>query len=196
MSFVIFDLEYTSWKGCQEKGWKGKQKKEIVQCAAIKVSDDLMTVLGEFNVYCRPKINPVLSEYFKNLTGITNQLIQKEGVSFLKAYRQFKKFVGSDKCFSHAWGRPWEDKADGDIIQENLKLNNLAEDDAICYYNIAAWFQEKYQENHLKNIPKSSGQIAKVLKRDAVLKKRGLDEHNALYDVYSILEGLRFFEKH
>lgn len=29
MSFVIFDTEYTSWKGCQEYGWQGMQKKVL-----------------------------------------------------------------------------------------------------------------------------------------------------------------------
>ena len=31
MSFIIFDTEYTSWKGCLENGWSGNHKKEIVQ---------------------------------------------------------------------------------------------------------------------------------------------------------------------
>ena len=36
MSFVIFDTEYTSWKGCLEHGWVGNQKKEIVQINAAQ----------------------------------------------------------------------------------------------------------------------------------------------------------------
>lgn len=81
MSFVIFDTEYTSCKGCQEHGWRGRQQREIVQISAIRVSNDLR-VLDTFNVLCRPSINPILSDYFVNLTGITNKQIQSHGVSF------------------------------------------------------------------------------------------------------------------
>ena len=66
MAFVIFDTEYTSWQGCQEHGWHGKHKREIVQIAAIKVSNDLR-VLDTFNVLCKPNLNPILSDYFIKL---------------------------------------------------------------------------------------------------------------------------------
>lgn len=192
MSFVIFDLEYTTWKGCQENGWKRNQKKEIVQISALKISDRLK-VLDEFNSYCQPKINPILSDYFENLTGITNQFIQKNGISFSEAYKKFKKFVSNDACFSHSWGKPFYDLADGNIIQENLQLYNLPKDSSIRYYNIAEWFKNKYQEAQLNKFPESSGKIAKVLGKEKILTHLGLDEHNALYDVYSILEGIKSF---
>ena len=80
MSFVIFDTEYTTWPGCQENGWIGKQKKEIVQIAAIKVTDQLK-VIDEFNALCKPVINPVLSDYFTKLTHITNEQVEKYGES-------------------------------------------------------------------------------------------------------------------
>ena len=42
------------------------------------------------------------------------------------------------------------------------------------------------------NITKqSSGQIGKILGLDKEIAHLNLDEHNALYDVYSILLGLR-----
>ena len=91
MSFVIFDTEYTSWKGCLEHGWVGNQKKEIVQIASIKVSDKL-EVLGQLNLFCKPLVNPVLSDYFVKLTNITNECIDEFGVSFNDAYNKFKEF--------------------------------------------------------------------------------------------------------
>lgn len=46
MSFIIFDTEYTSWAGCQTGGWRGKQKREIVQISAIRVSNDMRDLLS------------------------------------------------------------------------------------------------------------------------------------------------------
>lgn len=194
MAFIIFDTEYTSWKGCQEHGWHGHQKREIVQIAAIKVSNDLR-VLDTFNVLCIPAINPVLSDYFIKLTGITNSQIRNRGISFQKAYKKFKKFVGTAKCLSHGYGGKWEEKSDGDIIIENLKLYKMPIDKDIEYHNIAAWLVPEYKKARLREHPKNSGKIAKTFNMDYKIKKLGIDEHNALYDSYSILMGIKYFKK-
>ena len=194
MSFIIFDTEYTSWRGCQEHGWHGKQKREIVQISAIRVSNDLR-VLDTFNVLCKPQINPVLSDYFTNLTGITNSQIQRKGISFQKAYKKFIKFVGKSHCLSHGYGGKWEDKCDGAIINENLILYKMPMDKNIKYHNIAAWLIPEYKKIKMKEHPKNSGRIAKYLNMDNKIKNMGINEHNALYDSYSILMGIRYFRK-
>ena len=192
MSFVIFDTEYTTWPGCQEKGWHGSQKREIVQLAALKVSDNL-EVLDTLNLLCRPMVNPVLSDYFIGLTGITNEMVKEQGMPFEQAYRQFQKFVGKDKCLSHSFGCPWENWSDGFVVEENLKINQIFDERPLSYYNVAAWLAKQYQKNGIQNPPKSSGQIAKILGVDNQIQDLGLDEHNALYDVYSIQMGIRYF---
>ena len=194
MSFVIFDTEYTSWPGCQEHGWHGRHKREIVQISALRVSDDLR-VLKTFNVLCKPTINPTLSDYFTNLTGITNKQIQHKGVPFQTAYKRFKKFVGNANCLSHGYGGKWNDKCDGNIIQENLRLYNMPVDDDIIYHNISAWLIPEYKKIKLREHPKNSGKIAKALHMDSKIKNLGIDEHNALYDSYSILMGIKYFRQ-
>ena len=194
MSFVIFDTEYTSWRGCQERGWHGKQKREIVQISALRVSNDLR-VLDTFNVLCKPVFNPILSDYFTNLTGITNAQIQRKGVSFQTAYKKFKKFVGKSHCVSHGYGGKWDDKCDGEIILENMRLYKMPLDTGIKYHNIAAWLIPEYKKIKLYEYPKNSGKIAKYLHMDNKIKILGIDEHNAMYDSYSILIGLRYFRK-
>ena len=192
MSFVIFDTEYTSWHGCQEHGWHGRQKREIVQISALRVSNDLR-VLDTFNVLCKPTINPILSDYFIKLTGITNEQIQRRGISFPKAYKKFKKFVGKSHCLSHGYGGKWSDKCDGEIILENLKMNKMPIDDDIKYHNISAWLIPEYNRARMREHPKNSGKIAKFLHEDNKITKLGIDEHNALYDSYSILMGIKHF---
>lgn len=192
MSFVIFDTEYTTWKGCNENGWHGFQKKEIVQIAAIKINSDL-EVTTDFNRLCKPQINPVLSDYFVNLTHITNEDVAQNGILFADAYAAFKKFVGADVCFSHGWGGNFNDKSDGDIIKENLQLYGLPKDNDITYRNIAPIFKQLYDKHHINIMRQSSGEIVHLLGIEAAVKN--LNIHNALFDVYSILEGLEYFKQ-
>jgi hypothetical protein len=71
----------------------------------------------------------------------------------------------------------------------------MPKDDLIEYHNIAAWLVPEYNKIRLREHPKNSGKIAKTLHMDYKIKNMGIDEHNALYDSYSILMGLRFFRK-
>ena len=192
MSFVIFDTEYTSWKGCQENGWKGKQKKEIVQIAALKVSDELRTV-GEFNALCQPEINPVLSDYFVNLTGITNEQIKKYGKTFAEVYQKFEKFAGEDVCYSFGWGRDYFSKSDGAILEENFSLYHINVHKNLVYRNIADIFKRLYIENNMAVEMQCSGEVAKFLEIDETIGNMSLKAHNALYDVHSLVAGLRYF---
>ncbi|MEE6207446.1 MAG: exonuclease domain-containing protein [Alphaproteobacteria bacterium] len=193
MSFVIFDTEYTTWKGCIEHGWLGNQKKEIVQIAALKVSDNL-DVIDTFNILCKPIVNPILSEYFENLTGITNEMVAKDGVSFLSAYERFVDFIDGNICFSHGWGGDYFSKSDGLIIDENLRINNIKPIKTNEYRNIAAIFMELYAKHNIDIKKQSSGQIVNLLNIKDKISSLGLDEHNAFFDVYSVLEGLKFFK--
>jgi len=192
MSFIIFDTEYTTWPGCQENGWHGNQKKEIVQIAALKISDD-WNVTDRFNTLCQPIINPKLSDYFIKLTRITNEQVQKKGVSFASAYQKFESFVGNDICYSHAWGSDYQNESDGNIIRENLRLNQITASREIIYRNIAPVFNRLYNENNITISKQASGEIVHLLGIEKNLADLGLNVHNAFYDVYSIFEGLKFF---
>lgn len=192
MSFIIFDTEYTTWLGCQKNGWKGNQKKEIVQISALKVSNQL-EVISEFNILCKPVINPILSNYFVQLTHITNEQVEKHGESFLSVFQKFESFVGNDVCYSHAWGKDYNDESDGNIIKENILLNKISNPKTIIYRNIAFVFNELYKKNNIKIKKQSSGQIAKLLGIENDIAHIKSSSHNAFYDVYSILTGLKYF---
>lgn len=191
MSIVIFDTEYTSWQGCNENGWRDWQKKEVVQIAAVKINENL-EVIAELCLYVKPKINPLLSDYFVNLTNITNETLREKGIGFARAYEMFAKFVDTDVCWSHGWGVPIENASDGEIINANLQLLGLKPKD-IKYCNIAAFFAEMYKKYGIDIKSQSSGMIAGLLGRENNLKNLGILPHNAMYDVLSIVEGLRYF---
>ena len=78
MSYIVFDTEFTSWKGSMQNNWsKPGEHRELVQIGALKIQDG--KIIEKLNLFIKPKINPVLSDYFIKLTGITNEHINKYG---------------------------------------------------------------------------------------------------------------------
>jgi inhibitor of KinA sporulation pathway (predicted exonuclease) len=64
-----------------------------VQVGAIKVSRKNNAILEERLWYVLPELNKDLSEYFIELTGITQEKLMAEGTSFDSFNREFGKFV-------------------------------------------------------------------------------------------------------
>lgn len=188
---ILFDTEYASWDGFLTDCAENKKKAEIVQIAALKVNAADLTVAEEFNLYIKPFFRPKLTQYFINLTGITDELLAEKGVGFPQAYEEFKKFVGDCPCFSHGWSLAAGVWADGEVIVDNLKLWDMRDDKLPDFRNIATWFRQEYQKCGINIEKQCSGEIARLLGCESELCKLGLEMHNALYDVYSILAGLR-----
>ena len=67
----------------------------------------------------------------------------------------------------------------------------IKDDSPLDCRNIAGWFKQAYRKNGIFVEKQSSGQIAKLLGLEDEIRALGLDEHNAFYDVHSILAGLR-----
>ena len=191
MSFVIFDTEYIADKGMKEEGFCGWQNREVIQIAALKVNNNL-DVVDKLNLYVNPKLHDKIPQYFVNLTGIDDEIMKKEGITFNNAYNIFKNFVGSDVCYSHSWNFNQDNDADGEVMREMLTTYNMTDDKQPDYQNIAYWFRDKYKEKGINVETQSSGEIATILGKDDELKQLCLQIHNAFYDVYSILIGLRY----
>ena len=93
---VVMDLEYTSWEGSLGRGWsKPGEAREIIQIGAVKIGKYRggWSVNGVFEVYVRPTMNPVLSLFIQDLTGISNTKISTEGVQFSEAVERLRGFV-------------------------------------------------------------------------------------------------------
>ena len=71
--FVAVDLKYTSWEGSLERGWsRPHEHREVVQIGAVRLdAGNGFAEVDALDVLVRPQRNPVLSEYFVALTGIT-----------------------------------------------------------------------------------------------------------------------------
>ena len=116
---IIYDLEYTTWAGANERHWSGKDEyREIIRIGAISIDLDCLQEIEALDVFVKPSINPILSDYCVKLTDITDEQIQAEGIALHEAIHKFVDFVGKRNtfCYGH------------DILEilENLRLNNIA----------------------------------------------------------------------
>ena len=94
-TFIIYDTEFTAWEGSQEREWSGENEfRELVQISAIRVKKkgNTIAITKKLNLYVLPHINPRLSKYFTNLTGINQETLYKEGKPFKLAMKLFYMF--------------------------------------------------------------------------------------------------------
>lgn len=98
MNYVIFDLEWNR----VVKAVKKRCPDEIIQIGAVKYNDK-MQCIGTFNRFISPVLYKKLDPTVKKLTGLSQELLIKEGVLFAKAIKDFRKFVGADSVLM-SWG--------------------------------------------------------------------------------------------
>lgn len=113
--FVVYDLEYTSWEGSMARRWSGQgEHREIVQIGAVRL-DAQFRELASMEVLVLPLRNPILSDYFIGLTGITQERLQAEGVRPLDALRLLLDFAAPNLSLV-------SNGCDGAIVAENYQL--------------------------------------------------------------------------
>jgi len=133
-TITVFDLEYTAWECSMARQWMTPgEYREVVQIGAVKLNADTFAEIDAFDVLVRPRINPQLSPYFQNLTGITQEAVTRGGVDFADAYARFLNFAGDAPIA--AFGR------DEQVLLDNLRLYGIAGTrDLPVFYNLRGWF--------------------------------------------------------
>lgn len=133
-TITVFDLEYTTWECAMARHWlEPGQYKEVVQIGAVKLDGGTLQVLDEFDLLVKPRINPLLSPYFENLTGISNAEVAAKGVDFADGYARFAAFAGDGPIM--AFGH------DEWILEENLRLYGITDYRALPrFQDLRSWF--------------------------------------------------------
>jgi inhibitor of KinA sporulation pathway (predicted exonuclease) len=183
---VIFDTEFTTWEGAWARNWSGpNEHREIVQIAAQMVDLETETVLDSFSCLVKPSINPALSDYFINLTGITQEQVDTEGISFAEAYASFDTWTNNLPIFCYA--RSLGESADRGVFEENIQLCNLEISlDPSRYDTLTGLFQSAGVDTQKY----SSGELHRFF-------NLSLDGHvhNAMHDVDSLVVSLFAIKK-
>jgi inhibitor of KinA sporulation pathway (predicted exonuclease) len=171
---VVFDLEFTAWKGSMEARWmRPGEHKEIVQIGAVKIDSQSGEIVEEFDCLMRPRLNPLLSDYFETLTGITEKDLAARGMDFADGFAAFRGFANGDR--THAFGR------DDLVLAENLRLYGL-DADMPAFADIVPWL--------VKNGLDPRGLNACDVGPSAGVAFEGR-RHNALDDARSVAQGIK-----
>jgi inhibitor of KinA sporulation pathway (predicted exonuclease) len=185
--FIIFDTEYTAWEGSQERNWSGKNEyMELVQVGALKVEKkkDCLDIKEVFSIYTKPEINPILSQYFIDLTNITQETVDTQGVSFSKSMQLFYKFCKDNhgnKLPLYSYGN------DYGIIKYNLDLKKTP-----IRSKFRTWEPFFYDIREIfKDYVDVSKYISGTLYKAFNIKPNSkIEIHNSLWDSLSIFLSL------
>ncbi len=175
-SAVVFDLEFTAWEGSMARRWLAPGEfKEVVQIGAVRLDADTLEEVAALDLLVRPRINPVLSAYLENLTGVTNARLAVEGVDFAEAYARFVAFAdGGVIC---AFGR------DDLVLEENLQLYGIRDAAPMPpYINVTPWLRANGVEPRGKHACHVGPLCGAVFEGQ---------EHDAVADARSVAAGIR-----
>jgi len=177
-SIVIFDCEFTSWEDARETFWGGPgQQREIIQIAARRWTKGQDWRKGEtFLSFVRPQINPKLSGFIQNLTGVRQRDVAKASTVDV-VMKQFARFAKGAHCYSNG--------NDINAIAENFGLlRKVMPLDPAQMRTLYPWIQQSLEKArgpfNWQNY--SSGRMYKLLK----LKLPTNNVHDAMHDVDSL----------
>lgn len=176
---ILYDTEFTCWEGSQERDWSGSgEYREIVQIGAVLVNTGDFSVLEEFDMLVKPAKNPVLSDYFINLTAITQEEVDRRGVDFRTAIEKFSQWSEGRDLYSYG--------NDARVLEEN------------CGFNDIDLPLEKSKCFDVKEVFKKYGVDASLFMSSTIVEAFGQKPsrrgHNALQDAQTIADGLRLLQ--
>ncbi|MBV2353744.1 exonuclease domain-containing protein [Streptomyces sp. J2-1] len=182
-TFVLYDLEFTSWEGALAQDWGGEgQFREIVQIGALRVREDL-SVVAEYEVLVRPVMNPRLSPFFEELTGIEQRVLDAEGVPPARALSDFLGFCEGRSAFSYG--------NDMVVLGENIGWAR-ARGETVTPSCFGAHFSTLRPWLHAvapATVTANSGRLWQALGLPRPAAEGA--EHSALFDCYSLAAALR-----
>ncbi|GAA2246359.1 MULTISPECIES: 3'-5' exonuclease [Streptomyces] len=180
-TFVVFDLEFTSWQGALEQDWGAPgQLREIVQIGALRLREDF-SVAEEFEALVRPVANPRLSAYFTELTGIDQERVDREGRPPAEALGDFLGFCRGQSVLSHG--------NDMIVLGENLGWARARGEEVgngflgAHFLDIRPWLNSLAPRTEAVNV----GRLWQVL---GLARPGGGQEHSALFDCRSLAAAI------
>jgi len=106
--FFVIDLEET----CMN--YEAIDPQEVIEFSAIAISAATGQIQSEFHIFVKPEINPRLTEYCIETTGITQENVDS-GVEFTKCMDLVDEWLDSLKCNSGEVSYTWVSLNDRDL---------------------------------------------------------------------------------
>jgi len=182
--FILFDTEFTAWKGSQERNWSlCWEHRELISISALKVEkkNNTLIILDKFNYYIKPRINTDLSSYIINLTSITQHKINTCGLDFEIVMENFYNFSRNLPLYSYG--------NDYMVIHENMDLYKI---DINSKYRM--WCSKFLDIRHIfrsYNIDTSKYSSGTIYKHFSLKSEIKSNVHNSEWDTYSLFLTLK-----
>jgi 3'-5' exoribonuclease 1 len=177
MNYIIFDLEASCWLGRPPQGLN-----EIIEIGAVKVND-YGEVDSTFMKFVKPTINPVLSDFCKRLTSISQMDVDKS-LTFPFIIQDFMDWigVGEESYTLISWG-----KYDKHQLVQDSELHRLDIDWLEHHYNIKPTYRA------LKNLKDEPG-LKKAVKLEG-FEFTGI-HHRAISDAENLAKiFIKYFKE-
>lgn len=98
INIAILDLEWNAAYSSKRRGYIN----EIIEFGAVKCGPDLEPI-STFACFVRPQVGKHLNSVVADLTSITDEDLNQEGVPFLNAVGRFRRWLGD--CVLMTWGQ-------------------------------------------------------------------------------------------
>ena len=185
MKYIIYDIEYTAWEGSLQRNWSFDfEEQEVIQIGAVMIEFDTidLQIISTFNEFVKPTINPNLSNYISNLTGIYQTHMDHHGLDLNDALSKFEVFCDCGSLCTFSWGN------DANLVRKNAKLVGIE--------------FPMFLENTIDisaRLPAAIGKYDLTVSSGTLHQSVGLNlklrNHDALDDSKSIFETLRSLHK-
>jgi DNA polymerase III alpha subunit (gram-positive type) len=188
---VVYDTEYWAAQGALERCWHGidDQLPVLIQIGAYKVRlEEGLPLISELVSFITPIGRTgeaiTLNKYFSDLTGITQEKIDREGKHPREAIAEFHEFTGNRTMYSY-----------GDDVVDTF-LPTCFAIDIKCPFNL-------HQAKDARHILRKSGVTEAEISTNRSgsiahhfgVESRKLHEHDAKDDAFSLLEAMRHLVK-
>lgn len=99
---LAIDTEWTCWDGDPPAG----MRPELIEIGIVEADPSTLEIVRERSFLVRP-IHSRVSPYCEELTGISDDLLRREGRPLAEALRTLSKEFGPSRKVAIAWGDDW-----------------------------------------------------------------------------------------
>jgi len=179
MKKIYVDTEYVYEGMFYEKRMpKESDQKEIIQIAAVLFDHEKGVEIDSFDILVKPVLNKKFPNFFIELTKITEDMVNKKGVSFPIALNKFVKFCKNYPILTF--------NNDYNVFLQNLKFHSINNPFKQPFIRVKPMLKN-FGINPNKY---SSGNLYKAVG----LNLKG-HVHNALHDVRSMSQAIHILEQ-
>lgn len=179
MEIIIYDTEFTSWEGALQANWSREgEAREIVQFSAVKLGiyNNGIRGIQMLDTLVKPHKNPQLSNYFTELTGISQEDVDVQGILNHQLMEKIKSFSDGGSIPMFSWGND---------------LPSIRETAEQCHY-VIDWvrsydLRELFHKADYDVRGYNSGNLYKLFNLELEIQ-----EHNAMEDVKSLTSSIEF----